>query len=216
MWAHSGNVLGRRHGRLVEHLRSTGAIAGGFAAPLGAAQLAEALGLLHNAGKADCGWRDRLGAAEGTDRPVGRDHKTLGVKLLLEAAGPVALDYLDTGAHFGGRGRSLIAPGAEMGALLRRFGERGAVLLAAAESEVNRLPAEVYCRAVGAAQGPTGLYRLPAPTGSGKTITAAGFALHDATRHGKSRVIVAVPFVTITERNPQVYRELLDTGGGDW
>ncbi|MGH3937120.1 MAG: CRISPR-associated helicase Cas3' [Pseudonocardiaceae bacterium] len=60
-----------------------------------------------------------------------------------------------------------------------------------------------------AASGPGGIYRLPAPTGSGKTLTAAGFALHHAACHHKARVIVAVPFLTITEQNAGVYRRLL-------
>ncbi|MGH3567738.1 MAG: CRISPR-associated helicase Cas3' [Pseudonocardia sp.] len=284
--AHSrSEVSGRRHG-LVEHLRATGALARRFAEPFGAGDLAWALGLLHDAGKADCGWQDRLRVAEATRGSVGGDHKTLGARLLLDAAGRSALailghhgglgsfevdlrpligealntsdratadrllaelteareivagpslipstwsdrlvmemgirltfsalvdaDHLDTGAHFAGLSEPAIARTVDMAELLRRFEYRRDELLAGrSPSEVNRLRAELYAAAVTAAAGPSGLYRLPAPTGSGKTMTAAAFGLHHAARHGKARVIVAVPFVTITEQNAQVYRGLL-------
>ena len=70
----------------------------------------------------------------------------------------------------------------------------------------------MYESCVAAAGGPGGLYRLAAPTGSGKTLAAAAFALRHAAMHGKARVIVAVPFITITEQNAGVYRRLLDPG----
>jgi CRISPR-associated endonuclease/helicase Cas3 len=69
---------------------------------------------------------------------------------------------------------------------------------------------EVYEACVAAAGAEPGMFRLPAPTGSGKTISAGGFALHHAARHELGRVIVAVPFLTITEQNASVYRSLLD------
>ncbi|MEK6443824.1 CRISPR-associated helicase Cas3' [Pseudonocardia sp. T1-2H] len=268
------------------HLRSTAALTRNFTAPFGAGDLGAALGLLHDAGKADCGWQDRLRGADGTGNRVGGDHKSLGARLLLDAAGPAALavlghhgglgaledlrgfvakdldpadratadrllaelpearpiidgeplipeawrrdplvlemglrlafsalvdaDHLDTGAHFAGLAGPQVAPPADMATLLRRFEHRRAALLAdRPASPVDGVRAELYAAAVAAAAGPPGLYRLPAPTGSGKTMTAAAFALHHAVRYGQSRVIVAVPFVTITEQNAQVYRELL-------
>jgi CRISPR-associated endonuclease/helicase Cas3 len=87
---------------------------------------------------------------------------------------------------------------------------RKALLSGRPTSPVDRWRDEVYAASVDAAIGPTGLYRLPAPTGTGKTLAAAGFALQHAARHGKARVIVAVPFITITEQNAKQYRRLLD------
>ena len=40
-------------------------------------------------------------------------------------------------------------------------------------------------------------------------MSAAAFALHHAAQNGKSRVIVAVPYITITQQNAKVYRKLL-------
>jgi CRISPR-associated endonuclease/helicase Cas3 len=256
-----------------------------FAEPFGAADLAAAAGLLHDAGKAGCVWQERLLVAERTNSAVGCDHKKLGTRLLAgpgrEAAmtilghhggltdigtlrevrsepvtdeeqtrtrfltqvpeaqdvidGPVLVpeawrrdalvlemgvrltfsalvdaDHLDTGAHFQGLDSPMVAPAADMSALVRQFEERRRAMLATRPSSpINEVRAGLYDDAVRAAAGSGGIYRLPAPTGSGKTITSAGFALHHAARHRKARVIVAVPFLTITEQNAQVYRRLL-------
>jgi CRISPR-associated endonuclease/helicase Cas3 len=123
----------------------------------------------------------------------------------------VDADGLDTQAHRLGLAAPRVRPPADMGELWDRFQtRRKALLLGRPTSPVDRWREEVYAASVDAADGPTGLYRLPAPTGSGKTLAAAGFALRHATRYGKSRVIVAVPFITITEQNASQYRQLLD------
>lgn len=280
--AHSVNDVGVRHG-LADHVRSTAELAASFAAPFGARELAWALGLWHDAGKAECSWQERLLLAERTDGPVGGDHKSLGARMLLPAASVYAMavaghhggledrqqvarlapqpgdddtlarfysevpearrvldaenlipapwrrdplvaemglrlvfsalvdaDHLDTAAHFAGLPRAKVTAQADMAGLLRRFEERRAGLLAARpESPIDGVRSELYESVVKQAGGAPGVYRLPAPTGSGKTLTAAGFALHHAVANGQRRVIVAVPFITITEQNAAVYRRLL-------
>lgn len=132
----------------------------------------------------------------------------MGVRLTFSAL--VDADHLDTGAHFQGLHSPVVAPAADMVALVRRFEERrGAMLAQRPPSPIDEVRTGLYDDAVRAAAGPGGVYRLPAPTGSGKTITSAGFALHHAAWHHKARVIVAVPFLTITEQNAEVYRRLL-------
>lgn len=133
----------------------------------------------------------------------------MGVRLTFSAL--VDADHLDTGAHFQGLDSPVITPAADMAALVRRFEERRRAMLAERpRSPIDDVREGLYDDAVRAAAGPDGLvYRLPAPTGSGKTITSAGFALHHAARRHKARVIVAVPFLTITEQNAEVYRRLL-------
>lgn len=126
----------------------------------------------------------------------------------------VDADFLDTEVHFLGRRRLVVET--DMHALADRYEGRRAEMLAetlrAADgpSPVDGWRAEVYAQAIEAAKGPCGMYKLGAPTGSGKTIAAGGFALEHARANGLSRVVVAVPFISITDQNAQVYRELLD------
>ncbi|WP_206779410.1 CRISPR-associated helicase/endonuclease Cas3, partial [Frankia sp. EI5c] len=102
-------------------------------------------------------------------------------------------------------------PAADMEMLWDRFeARRKSFLENRPVSAVDRWRADVYEASVAAAAGQPGIYRLPAPTGSGKTIASAAFGLRHAVEHGKGRVIVAVPFTTITEQNAGVYRQLLD------
>ncbi|ABD12698.1 CRISPR-associated helicase, Cas3 family [Frankia casuarinae] len=126
----------------------------------------------------------------------------------------VDADGLDTAAHRSG-GQPQVAAPADMAMLWDRFVGRRKEMLAGRPPApaADRLRGEVYEACLAAAAGPTGIYRLPAPTGSGKTIAAAGFGLRHALEQGKSRVIVAVPFITITEQNHAVYRRLLDPVG---
>jgi CRISPR-associated endonuclease/helicase Cas3 len=289
LWGHSANAAGARH-RLVDHLRGTGRLSRQFGEAFGAGDLCEALGLLHDAGKAAPEWQRRLLEVEsrsGRGGQVGVPHKQLGTRLLTPRAGPASVcvlghhggledygdfkkealapltddeegtraalvaevpevapllaepeallpatwrscplvlemgtrlafsalvdaDHLDTAAHFdcldGPRVRDTI----DMAALLARFeAQRAALLAGRTPSPIDDLRAEVYDAAIAAAAGGPGIYRLPAPTGAGKTMTAAAFGLHHAVRHGKARVIVAVPYITITEQNAAVYRSLL-------
>ncbi|MFI6100780.1 CRISPR-associated helicase Cas3' [Lentzea sp. NPDC051213] len=275
-------MTGRWH-PLAEHVRSTSMLARGFADVFGAGDLAAALGLVHDAGKAACAWQDKLVKVSATGDRVNINHKNLGALLLRDRAlaaamavlahhgglecpqdlaslspgpgdeqalerffdvvpearaltdGPPLLpeawgesmllgemgirlvfsalvdaDHLDTGAHAEGLARPRVAPPADMAELVRRFEANRALSLAGRElSDVDGVRAALYDDVVRRAAGQPGVYRLPAPTGSGKTMTSAGFALHHAARHGKARVIVAVPFTTITEQNADVYRQLL-------
>lgn len=131
----------------------------------------------------------------------------IGVRMVFSAL--VDADHLDTAAHFRGRTRELRAL-PDMARLVRRFEHaRGELLAERRSSAIDEIRAALYEEVVGQAHLPPGVFRLPAPTGSGKTITSAGFALHHAARHGHARVIVAVPFLTITEQNADVYRRLL-------
>ena len=291
--AHSVNDNGVRH-RLDAHLRGTAALAREFAAYFGAGDLAAYLGLVHDVGKADCAWQERLAVVEASGGRVGIDHKMAGTWLASRSVGVFAAavnghhgglpagaalknelsaadtgrqagwttaieetaalvpevkpaappslpawldgkasgnplvtdllmrmvfsalvdaDFLDTEAHF----RRAARPRCQLAAgdLADRYDRQRAAFLAdAARSPADGLRQEVYSQAVAAAAGPVGMYRLPAPTGSGKTLAAGGFALHHARAHQLRQVVVAVPYISITEQNADIYRRLLDQRGG--
>lgn len=67
--------------------------------------------------------------------------------------------------------------------------------------------------AVGNATCAPGFFRLALPTGAGKTLTGLEFALAHAVAHGLRRVVMSVPFLTVTEQVAQVYREVLGDPG---
>ncbi|MFE2925693.1 CRISPR-associated endonuclease Cas3'' [Streptomyces goshikiensis] len=112
----------------------------------------------------------------------------------------VDADYLDTAAHFAGEEPRVAVP-ADMGMLLERFEQRRARMLAE--------------EALAAAAGVPGMYVLHVPTGGAKTIAAGGFALRHAAQHGLGRVVFAVPYISITQQNADVYRDLLDPAEGE-
>jgi CRISPR-associated endonuclease/helicase Cas3 len=283
VWAHSPSEGRGRWHPLADHVRATAELARRFADPFGAGDLAWALGLMHDAGKAGCDWQDKLAVVAGTHARVGIDHKKLGASVLVPRAGYAAMavlghhgglgakkelqellkapvdrealerffgvvpearnltagpslapaewgrdpllwdlgirlvfsslvdaDYLDTAAHFADEAAPRVADPVDMAELVALFEHnRTRMLVGAPPSPVNEIRSALYDRARELSSLEPGVYRLPAPTGSGKTITAAGFAIHHAARHGKARVIVAVPFTTITEQNAAVYRTLV-------
>jgi CRISPR-associated endonuclease/helicase Cas3 len=122
----------------------------------------------------------------------------------------VDADCLDTEAHFSqwkAQARRNPVPG--LGELRDRFAaNQGALTARSPATEVNAVRREIMQAASAAASEPVGLFRLAVPTGGGKTRAAMGFALEHALLRGLRRVIVAVPFTSITEQTAEVYREI--------
>ena len=53
-----------------------------------------------------------------------------------------------------------------------------------------------------------GLFTLTAPTGVGKTLALLHFALRHCIATGKERIIIVLPFLTLTEQNADIYRNV--------
>ncbi|MFB8171471.1 CRISPR-associated helicase Cas3' [Kitasatospora purpeofusca] len=127
----------------------------------------------------------------------------------------VDADFLDTSAHFAASPTALREK-CDMAALACVFEERRQRHLATRQpSPVDDIRRRIYDQTLVAATNEPGMYVLHVPTGGGKTLASAGFALHHAAAHGLRRVVVAVPYVSITQQNAQIYRDLLDPDTGD-
>ncbi|MGC0419593.1 CRISPR-associated endonuclease Cas3'' [Embleya sp. AB8] len=125
----------------------------------------------------------------------------------------VDADYLDTSAHFSGS--AAVHPASlPIPELLQRFEQRRTEKLKdRPKTDITRLRDDVYAQTVAAAALPPGIHRLGVPTGAGKTFAAGGFGLHHAAKWGLRRVVVAVPYISITEQNSAIYRDLLERDG---
>jgi CRISPR-associated endonuclease/helicase Cas3 len=124
----------------------------------------------------------------------------------------VDADFLDTEQHFNPERNAQRQMSWSISALWQRVDAQQTAFAAAAEpTPVNQLRQEIYTACLSAATLPPGLFRLTVPTGGGKTRSGLAFALKHAKEHGLRRVIIAVPFITITEQTAAVYRQVLET-----
>ena len=82
----------------------------------------------------------------------------------------------------------------------------------AADSDLNRLRADILGHVRGAAGMAPGLFTLTVPTGGGKTLASLGFALDHAARHGHRRIIYAIPYTSIIDQTAKIFGDLLGDG----
>jgi CRISPR-associated endonuclease/helicase Cas3 len=135
------------------------------------------------------------------------------IRFLLSCLGDA--DFIATEEHFNPHKAGLRGQWPRLSDLWPLFEEKQKRLLERAKeswNEVQRVRAEVYQDCLKAAELPPGIFRLTVPTGGGKTLSSLGFALRHALLHGLRRIVLAVPYTSITEQSAKVYRDYL---GGD-
>ncbi len=133
------------------------------------------------------------------------------LRLLFSAL--VDADRLDTERHFQPERSAQRGADVTMAELWERFERNQQKVSGQHGDTVNQARHAIYQACLAAADHPPGLFRLTVPTGGGKTRSAMAFALRHALRYGQRRVIVAVPFISITEQTADVYREIFHTEG---
>lgn len=124
----------------------------------------------------------------------------------------VDADFLDTEA-FMDRDRAAARRGySELPALAERFFARlDAMQRQAHDTSVNRIRAEIRAACEKMAPRAPGLFSLTVPTGGGKTLSGAAFALRHALAHGHRRIIYVIPYTSIIEQTADVLRDFLGT-----
>ncbi len=122
----------------------------------------------------------------------------------------VDADFLDTEGFMKPEKAAFRPNAVDLATLKERFDQyMSAKESGAPDTPVNRERKEILreCRHKGASLEP-GLFSLTVPTGGGKTLASMAFALEHAIRHGKKRIIVAIPYTSIIEQTAAVYREV--------
>lgn len=77
------------------------------------------------------------------------------------------------------------------------------------ETDIDRLRADILSHVRAGAEREPGLFTLTVPTGGGKTLASLGFALNHAARHGRNRIIYAIPFTSIIDQTAAIFRSML-------
>lgn len=79
----------------------------------------------------------------------------------------------------------------------------------AKKSSLNALRSKLATESIKAgASSEPGIFTLAAPTGSGKTLNSAAFALNHAIKNGYKRIIYVIPYTSIIEQNARVFADI--------
>lgn len=145
---------------------------------------------------------------------IRRDPHSAEMFLRMAFSALVDADYLDTEAHLKGQNARSRGSTATMQDLWERF-ESHHASIQRRDDAVSAVRTVVYEACMTSATQSPGLFRLAVPTGGGKTLSSMAFALRHALQHDLRRVIVAVPFISITDQTAKAYRDVFDDSEKD-
>ena len=77
------------------------------------------------------------------------------------------------------------------------------------KNELNKKRCDILQNCIDRAASDEGLYTLTVPTGGGKTIASLAFALNQAVKYRKKRIIYVIPYTSIIEQNAQIFRDII-------
>ncbi|MBQ0134221.1 MAG: CRISPR-associated endonuclease Cas3'' [Clostridiales bacterium] len=77
-----------------------------------------------------------------------------------------------------------------------------------ADSNLNRIRDEVFMRCGSMGGESEGVFTLTAPTGTGKTLALLHFALRHCQRWKKKRIILVLPYLSLTEQSSKEYKAI--------
>ena len=123
----------------------------------------------------------------------------------------VDADFLDTEAYMSSAKSDFRGTHSSIDDLLLRFtGNATSLAENASPTLVNQIRSDVLRQCIERAgeKSASGLYSLTVPTGGGKTLSSLAFALHHAAKHGKRRVIYAIPYLSIIEQTADTFRKI--------
>ncbi|MCD2436570.1 CRISPR-associated endonuclease Cas3'', partial [Acidaminococcus sp. NSJ-142] len=121
----------------------------------------------------------------------------------------VDADFLDTerymNPHQQERGKFASIPELHA-AFFDKLQEKGYL---SAKNALNEKRCEILKRCIAMGKEPPGMYSLTVPTGGGKTISSFAFALEQAKKYGKERIIYVIPYTSIIEQTSYVLKSFL-------
>lgn len=157
------------------------------------------------------------GERPATGLPARREEFALWLRMLFSCL--VDADFLDTEAYFTpemAAKRGNYPSLAEMKCILDAHLDGVAARAAAGGlSVVDAHRAEVLAACRAKASLPPGFFTFTVPTGGGKTLSSLAFALGHALKHGKRRIVYAIPYTSIIEQNAKVFHDIFAPLGDD-
>ncbi|MDE6443355.1 MAG: CRISPR-associated helicase Cas3' [Muribaculaceae bacterium] len=75
-------------------------------------------------------------------------------------------------------------------------------------TDLNKIRSEIQQICIREADREPGFFELTVPTGGGKTIASVIWALHHALKHGKQRVVIAIPFTSIIVQTAAILKDI--------